>query len=295
MKHSATVVAVYRRRYDVETDDGGLFTCVTRGRRHDVVCGDRVEIAAGEGEEGVIERVLPRRNYLERSDAWKRKGIAANVDQVLVLAAVEPRAAEAFMSRVLLLAHAADIPALIALNKTDLAGAAAARARLAMFAAAGYDILELRACPGDGGAPDITASLRERLHGRCTVLLGQSGVGKSSLVNALVPAADVVTGALSVGQKSGRHTTTFSRRYRIDAASTLIDCPGMQEVGIHHLTLRELENGFVEFAPWLGHCRYANCRHSHEPGCPVREQAAAGKIDRERLALFQKLVGEIAA
>ena len=289
---TGTVVAVFGRRYEIETDAGVHLDCVTRGKKHNVACGDRVRFAPTGPGQGVIDQVLPRRNYLERSDAYKQKSIAANVDQVLVLAAVEPRASEEFISRVLLIAHAAGVPTLIVLNKTDMAGRDAARARLTMFEAAGYDVITLTAKPRDGTLPSAGEALLERLLGRCTVLAGQSGMGKSSLINALVPNAAAVIGELSVALKAGKHTTTFSRLYRIDAASTIIDCPGMQEVGIHHLRHAELEAGFPEFAPYLGSCRFANCRHLHEPGCPVRAGAESGQINRERLALFQKLLTE---
>ena len=240
----------------------------------------------------VIEGLLPRRNYLERSDAHKRKGIAANIDQVLVLAAVEPRASEEFLTRVLLIADAAGVNTLLALNKIDLPGADQARARLMIFVGAGHELIEFSARPAHAAAPSAPKALLERLQGRCTVLCGQSGMGKSSLVNALIPTAAAVTGELSSALSSGRHTTTFSRLYHIDTHSTLIDCPGMQEVGIHHLSHADLAAGFREFAPLLGHCRFANCRHVHEPDCAIRMQAAGGGISRERLALFQKLVAE---
>lgn len=299
---SGTVVAVFGRRYEVEAGAGPLrgqhFDCVTRGKKHIAACGDQVQFALTGPGQAVIEQVLPRRNYLERSDAYKQKGIAANVDQVLVLAAVEPRASEEFITRVLLIAHAAGVPALIALNKTDLAGSAgknSARERLAMFEAAGYEVIEMKAKPRDGTAPSAQEALLERVSGRCTVLVGQSGMGKSSLINALVPNAAAVIGELSTALKAGKHTTTFSRLYRIDDSSTIIDCPGMQEVGIHHLSHSDLEAGFPEFAPYLGTCRFANCRHLHEPGCPVRAHADSGQINRERLALFQKLLAETSA
>ncbi len=292
---TGTVIAVFGRRYEIETDAGEHLDCVTRGKKHNVACGDRVACALTGPGQGVINQVLPRRNYLERSDAYKQKSIAANVDQVLVLAAVEPRASEEFITRVLLIAHAADVPALIVLNKTDMAGRDAARARLTMFEAAGHEVITLTAKPRDGTLPSAQEALLERLLSRCTVLAGQSGMGKSSLINALVPGAAAVIGELSAALKAGKHTTTFSRLYRIDAASTIIDCPGMQEVGIHHLRYADLEAGFHEFAPYLGSCRFANCRHLHEPNCPVRTAAASGAIHPERFALYQKLTADIGA
>ena len=291
---AGTVTAVFGRRYEVEDEAGARLDCVSRGKKQIAVCGDRVEFSVTSAGAAVIEKLLPRRNYLERSDAYKRKAIAANVDQILVLAAVEPRASEEFIARVLLIAHAAGVPALLALNKIDLPGADAARARLAVFTAAGYECVEFTAHPVHG-QPSAPTVLAERLRGRCTVLTGQSGMGKSSMVNALVTSATAVTGALSSALGSGRHTTTFSRLYHIDDETALIDCPGMQEVGIHHLSHRDLEAGFREFAPYLGHCRFANCRHVHEPDCAIRQQAASGGIAGERLTLFQKLVTETGA
>ena len=289
---TGTVVAVFGRRYEVAADDGARVNCVTRGRKHEAVCGDQVRFTMTGATSAVIEALLPRRNYLERSDAHKRKGIAANIDQVLVLAAVEPRASEEFLTRVLLIADAAGVNTLLALNKIDLPGADQARARLMIFVGAGHELIEFSARPAHPAAPSAPKLLLDHLQGRCTVLCGQSGMGKSSLVNALIPTAAAVTGELSSALSSGRHTTTFSRLYYIDAHSTLIDCPGMQEVGIHHLSHADLAAGFREFAPLLGHCRFANCRHVHEPDCAIRMQAASGGISRERLALFQKLVAE---
>ena len=292
---TGTVVAVFGRRYETLADDGRRYDCVSRGKKHVAVCGDRVAFAPTGDGGAVIERVLERRNYLERADAWKRKGIAANIDQVLLLAAVEPRASEEFLARVLAIAGAAGVPTLLALNKVELPGADAARARLAPFIAAGHELVEFSARPREGSAPSARAVLGPRLTGRCTVLVGQSGMGKSSLVNALAPDAGAVTGELSSALASGRHTTTFSRLYRIDAGSTLIDCPGMQEVGIHHVSRRELEASFPEFAAHLGHCRFANCRHDQEPGCALRARLADGGVSAARLALFVKLAQEAAA
>lgn len=283
---------MFGRRYEVETDDGERLDCVARGKKHEAACGDRVETAATGPGQAVIERILPRSSYLERADAYKRKAIAANADQVLVLVAAEPWFSDEFVTRVLLLARAAGLDALIALNKIDLPGAAAARERLAIFRAAGHPVIEISA---KGRHPIGCAPLLPRLTGRATVLVGQSGMGKSSLVNALIPDAQARMGELSSALNAGKHTTTFSRLYRIDAGSTLIDCPGMQEVGIHNLDFALLERGFGDFAPYLGDCRFANCRHDREPSCAVRGACESGKLDRRRYELFSTFRDEIKA
>ena len=298
MSQAGAVVAVFGRRYEVETDTGARLDCVARGKKRDAACGDLVTVNSTGPGQGVIETILPRRNFLERADPYKRKAIAANADQLLVLVAVDPWFSDEFVTRVLLIAHDAGIDAFIALNKTDLPGVAAARDRLGVFARAGYPVLEVAVRPrtSDGGeiaAPIGADVLRQRLTGRATVLVGQSGMGKSSLVNALVPDAAAVTGELSHALGSGKHTTTFSRRYRIDAASTLIDCPGMQEVGLYNLDLKRLEAGFVEFAPFLGHCRFSDCHHAREPGCALTGAVAAGKLDARRFELFGRMREEV--
>jgi len=298
MTETGAVVAVFGRRYEVETDAGARLDCVTRGKKRDAACGDRVEIKSTGPGQAVIETILPRRNFLERADPYKRKAIAANADQLLVLVAADPWFSDEFVTRVLLLAHDAGIDAFIGLNKVDLAGASAARARLQPFENAGYAVLEVAVRPRNAAGEKVetaigTDVLRQRLAGRATVLVGQSGMGKSSLVNALIPDAEAVTGELSQALGSGRHTTTFSRRYRIDGESTLIDCPGMQEGGGFNLDFARLEAGFPDFAPFRGQCRFADCRHDREPGCAFAGAATSGRIDARRFELFCRLRGEV--
>jgi len=287
---TGTVVAVFGRRYEVEADDGERLDCVARGKKREAACGDRVETAATGPGQAVIDKLLPRTSYLERADAFKRKAVAANADQVLVLVAAEPWFSDEFVTRVLLLAHAAGIPALIALNKIDLPGAQAARARLKVFADAGHDVIEISA---KGQHAAGCTALLPRLLGHATVLVGQSGMGKSTLVNALAPDAQARIGELSEALGTGKHTTTFSRLYRIAPDATLTDCPGMQEVGIHNLDFGQLEQGFNEFGPYLGECRFANCRHDREPNCAVRGAVEQGLIDKRRYALFCTFRDEI--
>lgn len=297
---AGTVIAVFGRRYEVETDNGEKLDCVARGKKREAACGDRVEVQATGPGQAVINTILPRHSYLERADAFKQKAIAANADQLLVLVAVDPWFSDEFVIRVLLLAHAAGINTLIALNKIDLPGVQAARERVAIFARAGHRVLEVAVKPRAQGVamPALaqgTAELSACLKGHATVLAGQSGMGKSSLVNALIPGAAAITGEISQALGAGRHTTTFSRRYRIDADSTLIDCPGMQEVGLHNLDFDTLTAGFADFAPFLGDCRFANCRHQREPGCGLTAALGAKRIDARRHQLYSKFRGEIGA
>lgn len=297
---AGTVIAVFGRRYEVETDRGERLDCVARGKKREAACGDRVEVQATGPGQAVINNILPRSSYLERADPYKQKAIAANADQLLVLVAVDPWFSDEFVTRVLLLAHAAGISTLIALNKIDLPGVQAARERVAVFARAGHRVLEVAVKPRANGVamPTLaqgTSELSACLKGHATVLAGQSGMGKSSLVNALIPGAAAITGEISQALGAGRHTTTFSRRYRIDADSTLIDCPGMQEVGLHNLDFNTLTAGFADFAPFLNDCRFANCRHEREPGCGLTAALAARRIDARRHELYSKFRGEIGA
>jgi len=286
---SAQVVGAFGRQYLVRLDDGSELACLTRGKKSEAVCGDRVEVrltgdaSAEGGAQGVIERIAPRRSLLHRSDAHREKLIAANVTQLVAVVAAEPSFSDELLARCLVAAHDQRLDTLIVLNKCDLAApAAAARARLAPYAAIGYRVLELSA------KRDISA-LRPLLLGHTSVLVGQSGMGKSTLINALLPGAQAATREISSALDSGKHTTTHARLYRLDENSSLIDCPGVQAFGLHHLSFGGIEQGFVEFAPYLGQCRFHDCHHLHEPGCGLREAVAAGRIDARRLELFQQL------
>jgi ribosome biogenesis GTPase / thiamine phosphate phosphatase len=280
---SGRVVAAYGRRFLVETADAGMMSCLVRGRTSEVVCGDRVAVrATHEAGQGIIEAVDPRSSLFLRSAPHRAKPIAANITQVAVVVATEPSFSDEMVARAIAAAEHQRLKSCIVLNKIDLP-ADAARSRLEPFAAAGCRIVETSAL-GDIG------DLRRVLEGETTLLVGQSGMGKSTLVNALVPDAGAKTREISTFLASGRHTTANVTLYRLGPASAIVDAPGMQEFGLAHLGLRDIESGFVEFRGLLGGCRFPDCRHAGEPGCALAAAVAEARIHPRRLELFRRIV-----
>ena len=283
MSQAGTVVAAFGRQYEIALDGGGLALCFPRGKKSHVACGDRVTVALSAADHGVITAVLPRSTLLYRSDAFRQKLFAANATQAVIVVAAEPSFSDELVSRCIVAAEQQHMRALIVLNKTDLAEKAeAARLQLAPFRDLGYPVVEL-------SAKHDAEALRPHLAGQCSVLVGQSGMGKSTLINALLPEVQASVREISGALDSGKHTTTHTRLYRLDAASSLIDSPGMQEFGLAHLSRAEIEQGFREFLPHLDRCRFRDCRHDQEPDCALRAAVAAGSISARRLGQFHAL------
>ena len=283
MSQAGTVVAAFGRQYEIALDGGGLALCFPRGKKSHVACGDRVTVTLSAADHGVITAVLPRSTLLYRSDAFRQKLFAANATQAVIVVAAEPSFSDELVSRCIVAAEQQHMRALIVLNKTDLAEKAeAARLQLAPFLDLGYPVVEL-------SAKHDAEALRPHLAGQCSVLVGQSGMGKSTLINALLPEVQASVREISGALDSGKHTTTHTRLYRLDAASSLIDSPGMQEFGLAHLTRAEIEQGFREFLPHLDRCRFRDCRHDQEPDCALRAAVAAGSISPRRLGQFHAL------
>ncbi len=284
-----TVIAAHGRHYLVQSGPTRL-QCVTRGKKSDVAVGDLVTLKLTSPNQGVIEAISERKTLLYRSDQYKSKLLAANLTQLFIVVATEPGFSDDLISRALVAAEAAGIVAHIVLNKVDVVELLPkVRERLSLYAQLGYPIHEVSA----KGSPEATcATLMPLLIGQSTILIGQSGMGKSSLINLLVPDADIATREISAALDSGKHTTTFTRLYSIGKDTAIIDSPGFQEFGLYHLTEGMLERAFREFAPYLGHCRFYNCRHLNEPGCGVLAAASDTKISSLRHALYRQLVHE---
>ena len=283
---SGTVVASFGRQFTVELAAGALIPCVTRGKRTDIACGDRVAIAMTAPDQGVIETVAPRASLFYRSDVQREKLIAANVTQIVIVLAAAPPFHPELLDRCLAAAEEAGIPPLLALNKMDLPGAALALTALERYRALGYSVLSLAA------KIDI-APLRERLAGHTSVLVGQSGMGKSTIINRLLPDAAARVGELSAALGSGRHTTTHARLYHLDASSHIIDSPGLQEFGLVHVAPEDLAHAFVEFRPHLGRCKFNDCKHLTEPGCAISAAVEREQIDAARVESYRKLVMQL--
>jgi ribosome biogenesis GTPase len=280
------VTAAYGKRYGVELEDGRQISCVTRGKKNDLACGDVVQVKLTDSHEGVVESFNPRSSLLYRSNAYKTKLLAANVTQVVIVLATQPSFYEALLNRCLIAAEAAGIGVLIVLNKCDLAKNDDAMQALKLYQGLGYQVQPLSA------KQDIEP-LKQWLKGHTSVLVGQSGMGKSTIVNALLPDLQVRTQEVSTVLDSGKHTTTAAHLYHLDENSHLIDSPGLQEFGLHHLSVDQLERAFIEFRPYLGKCRFNNCRHLKEPDCAVIQATESGQIAPLRLACYQDLFGEI--
>ena len=314
------VVTSHGRHCVVEASDGQRTLCHPRGKKLQVVVGDRVRWLPSQ-DEGTIERIDERRNLLYRQDEVRSKSFAANLDQVLILVGAEPEFSEHQLARALIACEAEHIEPLIVLNKADLTEPfARAWARLAPYRAMGYPVLPLAAKPrsaprdllprpcgdrlevrGNDATPPPCSfdQLLAHLHGRTTLILGPSGAGKSTLINRAVPGTDAPTGEISQALNSGKHTTTTTTWYWLDDehSSALIDSPGFQEFGLRHIDPMQLAAYMPDLKPHVADCRFYNCTHLHEPGCGVMPAVEPGgglqQISARRYKIYSDLFAEL--
>ncbi|MBX9267300.1 ribosome small subunit-dependent GTPase A [Chromobacterium violaceum] len=279
------IIRSHGRRFIVEAD-GQTFDCTTRGKRVDYACGDIVDILIQNREQAVIERAHERRSLLYRQDEWKTKVIAANVTRILFVIAAVPTPNEELLGRCLIAAEAGDIDPVIVVNKSDLPETTALLEKLQLYVNLGYKLVTL-------SAKQDFSPLKPLLSGHTSVLVGQSGMGKSTLTNALLPDANARIGDISEALDSGRHTTTHATLYHLDENSHLIDSPGLQEFGLKHLKSTDLIHYFPEMRRYIGQCRFHNCSHCVEPNCAIIAATEQGAISKHRLDLLQRLSREL--
>lgn len=296
----ALVVGAHGRHVVIELPDGERLLAHPRGKKNACVVGDRVHWAPA-GDEAVIEAVVPRRNLLMRQDEWRSKSFAANIDLLLMVVSGEPMFSESQLARALIAAEDAGIPAVLLLNKVDLPSADLARERLAAYRAMGLPVLEVTL---KSQAAEARTLLTPWLVGKTTLVLGASGMGKSTLINLMVPEAQAQTGEISTALSAGRHTTTTTTWYWLDlpgtdgestSRSAMLDSPGFQDFGLMHIAPENLALLMPDLKAHLGQCRFYNCTHQHEPGCGVRSALDAGDIHPNRHRLYQQFWQELVA
>jgi ribosome biogenesis GTPase len=289
----ALVLVSYGSQGVVLLPDGERKRCKFRRKVGRPFCGDRVLVARADDASLVAEAILPRKNYFVRSDDRQRQHIiAANLDQVLIVIAARPLPSQDLMERYLLAVHSLGIEPVIVLNKTDLEVAANETATGAKvlshmpdYEALGYHVIRT-SCKTAPGISDLQSVLKDRT----SILVGQSGVGKSSLINQLLPDLNIQTGALSTSTGKGTHTTTSTMQHQLTDGGFLIDSPGVWEYGIWKLKNDELAAGYIEFKPWLGQCRFNNCVHATEPSCAIKQAVAEGHIRDWRYQSYLRLL-----
>lgn len=277
------IVSSYGRIFIVEVN-GKNYEAVTRGKKTEFVVGDKVLVNLSNQQQAQIQELVPRQNLVYRSDRNRSKIIASNLQQIIIVIAVKPNFNLGFLNSCLLSAESSQIEPLIVINKMDLVESPEFAAKITKLyhETLGYKILKLSAL-------ENCADLKPHLEGRRSLLIGQSGMGKSTITNQIHPEAKAKTAEITKYETSGCHTTTSAALYHLDDKSDLIDCPGLQEFGLFHIDIQQVAEFFPEMRNILGQCKFSNCRHLQEPQCAIRAAAENGIIEHSRYAFYQRL------
>jgi ribosome biogenesis GTPase / thiamine phosphate phosphatase len=286
---SGRVIVNYGKHLLLEDSDGTLTRCVTRREAGIPVCGDRVHWSRTGPDEGVVESIQERRTLLQRAVGENHlKPLAANIDQIVIEAAIKPALDRFLIDKYSVAAELAGTTPLILINKADLLTAAQRAdldALLAEYHAIGYHGLYTSAMHNTG-----IETFLAQLANKSSILVGQSGVGKSSLIQRLLPDLDLAIGRLSAASGQGKHTTTATTLYHLPGGGNLIDSPGVRDFHLGRVSPGELAEGFREFRPWLDYCRFSDCQHHGEPGCAVVAAMEQGKISTRRMESYRRLL-----
>jgi ribosome biogenesis GTPase len=291
MKREALVLVSYGNRGIIEYEDGIRADCKYRRSVGRPFCGDQVEVDSTDATTNIVTAIRPRSNEFARANARKQKQIiAANLDQVLIVIAPQPEPSTDLAERYLVAVHSLGIQPVIVVNKAELLESGddshqGPLSRLAQYRELGYEVLTT-SCKG---APGID-TMHSVLAGKTSILVGQSGVGKSSLVNEVIPDLDLQTGELSRVTGKGTHTTTTTIMYTLSCGGKLVDSPGVWEYGLWQMEQAELAGGFIDFHPFLGDCRFNDCRHAGEPACAIAEAVEQNKIRKWRYESYRRLL-----
>nr|WP_246261269.1 small ribosomal subunit biogenesis GTPase RsgA [Alteromonas ponticola] len=290
------VVGRFGKHADVEiviSNTPEICRCHIRRTIDSVVCGDDVLISKDEHTnatlQGVIELVKDRRSMLSRPDYYDGvKPVAANIDQIIIVSSVLPAVSLNIIDRYLVACEHINIHPLIVMNKVELLSQedyTQLQTTLKTYAELGYSII-YTSCKSAEGLDDLNAHLSEKTN----IFVGQSGVGKSSLINKILPEADEVVGEISATSGLGQHTTTSAKLLHLPAGGDLIDSPGVREFGLWHLTQEEVTWGFVEFRQYIGGCKFRDCKHLNDPGCMIREAVEKGEISQTRFDSYHRIL-----